>query len=408
MIADYIKFAINGIKHRKLRSWLTMIGIFIGIAAVVSLISLGNGMRDAINEQFEKMGADKIVILAGGEGGGPGLMGAMTSAVKLTKDDLEIVKNSANVKKAAGMIMKNTKVEFKRNAGYAQVIGLPVDETKNMLKDIHNIDIKKGVDLEAGDDRKVVIGYKIADDFFSKSVDLRNRIFIQGKKFEVIGILERIGNDMDDSIFIITIDAARDLFNEPVNLDYMLVETREGVEPVFVAEQIKKRLRREKNEKEGEESFQVQTSEQLLESVGTILDIVNGVLIAIAAISLFVGAVGIMNTMYTSVLERTRQIGIMKAIGARNSNILFIFLVEAGVYGLIGGLIGAGFGFGMAKSGEYIVRYGLQIELLKVRFDIVLIGAALLFSTLLGMISGALPARQASKLAPVDALRRNE
>lgn len=406
---DYIKFAVDSIKHRKLRSWLTMIGIFIGIAAVVSLISLGEGMETAIEEQFEKMGVDKIIILPGGEGGGPGLMGAFTSAIKLTKDDLKAIEKIMNIDLVAGMIMKNAKIEFKREVRYSpQILGMPVDETRKVIWDMQQMKIAKGRELKPGDERKVIIGYKLANDFFEKSVDLQNRILIHGKKFEVVGILERIGNDMDDSTILMTIDATRELFNEPESLNYIIAQTKPGADPSFVADQIKKRLRREKDEEEGEESFQVQTSEQLLEQVGAVLDIIKGVLIAIAAISLFVGAVGIMNTMYTSVFERTREIGIMKAIGARNEHIMLIFLIEASIYGLIGGILGSALGFGIAKFGEYLIRYGFFVELLKVKFSIVLIIGATIFSMILGIISGVLPARQASSLEPVEALRRNE
>ncbi len=406
---DYIQFAVNSIKQRKLRSWLTMIGIFIGIAAVVSLISLGEGMENAINKQFEMMGSDKIIILPGGHGGGFGIIGAMTSAVKITDDDLKVINDIMNIDVAAGMIMKNAKVGFKREVKYSpQVLGVPVDEARQVLMDMQQLKIAKGRDLNEGDARKVVIGYKLNKDFFESPVDLKNRIMVHGKKFEVVGVLERIGNDMDDSTIMLTIDSARELFNEPKNLDYIIAKIKPGVAPNFVAGQIKKRLRAEKDEKEGEESFSVSTSEQLLEQVGAVLSIVRGVLIAIAAISLFVGAVGIMNTMYTSVLERTNEIGIMKAIGARNEHVLFIFLFEAGIYGLIGGIIGTFIGFGIAKAGEYMVRYGLHIELLKVQLNIVLIIGALLFSTIIGMMSGALPAKQAASLAPAEALRRNE
>jgi len=136
-----------------------------------------------------------------------------------------------------------------------------------------------------------------------------------------------------------------------------------------------------------------------------VLDIVQAVLVGIAAISLLVGGIGIMNTMYTSVVERTKEIGIMKAIGARNEDILYIFLFEAGLLGLVGGLIGVIIGFGLSKGAEYIATISLGTNLLQASVDIWLVLGALLFSFVVGIASGVLPAYQASKLKPVDALR---
>ena len=147
----------------------------------------------------------------------------------------------------------------------------------------------------------------------------------------------------------------------------------------------------------------MQTSEELIKSVNTILGVVQAIFIGIAAISLLVGGIGIMNTMYTSVLERTHDIGIMKAIGARNSDILSIFLLESGLLGLAGGAIGVLLGVGLSKLVEY---FGSQsVGMLQASFSWHLIGGALAFSFIVGMISGALPARQASRMHPVEALR---
>jgi len=172
-----------------------------------------------------------------------------------------------------------------------------------------------------------------------------------------------------------------------------------------VAERIEKKMRKERDEEEGEESFAVSTSEQILETFGSILDVVSAILIGIAAISLLVGGIGIMNTMYTSVLERTKEIGTMKAIGARNKDILLIFLFESGLIGLIGGIIGLTIGMGISKAVEYAIVNFYSIALLKITFDPLLIIGVLAFSFIVGSFAGVLPAIQASRLKPVDALR---
>ena len=151
--------------------------------------------------------------------------------------------------------------------------------------------------------------------------------------------------------------------------------------------------------------FSILTPEELLSSFASILSIVTGFLLGVAAISLLVGAIGITNTMYTSVLERTKEIGVMKAVGAKNSDILTIFLIESGLLGLTGGVIGVLLGMGIGKVIEYIAVHQLQTNLLQVVFPVYLIAGCLIFAFLIGAISGTLPAYRASKIRPVVALR---
>ncbi len=185
----------------------------------------------------------------------------------------------------------------------------------------------------------------------------------------------------------------------------IIAKVQDGFDPEEVANEIIKRLRQSREEKEGQETFDVQTSEQILETFGNIFGIVQAVLVGIAAISLLVGGIGIMNTMYTSVLERTKEIGVMKAIGAKNSDILYIFLFESGSLGLVGGIIGVIFGAGLSKGVEYIAMNSLGTNLLQASLTPQLIFGALIFSFLIGTLSGILPAMNAAKLKPVDALR---
>jgi len=188
--------------------------------------------------------------------------------------------------------------------------------------------------------------------------------------------------------------------------DMIVVQIASGENLETVAENIKERLRKDRNEKEGNEDFSVQTPISALNSVNTILTIVNLIVAAIAGISLLVGGLGIANTMYTSVLERTREIGVMKAIGARNSDILLIFLFEAGLLGLVGGVIGAAMGVALSFGVAAIANAAMGSELFRVTFSLPLVLGAFTFSFLIGIISGVFPALQASKLNPVDALRK--
>jgi len=399
---DYFSLAFNNLKRRKLRSWLTMIGIFIGIAAVVALISLGQGLQGYLTETFEMMGSNKLIVTPG-----RGMGFGMGGADKLTSKDLDAIKKTKGVDIVTEMIYGSSLIKFKGEAKPTFVIGLPTDETANIFKEMQGFEPEQGRDLKEGDKDKVVIGFLVAKDegFFDNGVNLRDKLIIQGKDFRVVGVMEQIGNPADDSQVYIPLETAKEIFDKEDEIDMVYVQIKTGFEPDEVAENIEKKLRRVRNEKEGEETFSVQTFEQLLETFSNIFAVVQGVLVGIAAISLLVGGIGIMNTMYTSVLERTKEIGTMKAIGAKNSDILWIFLFESGLLGLVGGAIGILIGVGLAKGTEYLATTALGTPFLQASFPLYLIVGALAFSFLIGTASGILPAMQAAKLKPADALR---
>ena len=195
------------------------------------------------------------------------------------------------------------------------------------------------------------------------------------------------------------------MFSTGKNYGFIIAQVQSGEEPTIVAEEMKKELRKKHDLDAGEEDFSIETPENLMATFSTILDIVQIVLIGITAISLLVGGIGIMNTMYTSVLQRTKEIGLMKAVGARNSQILFLFLIESGLYGLVGGLLGVVAGVSLAKIAEKVLQQFLGPAFMAIEINWFLVLGALLFSFLIGILSGIAPARRASKLNPVDSLR---
>jgi len=405
MLKDYLVYILRNFSHRRLRGWLTVMGIFIGVAAVIALISVTQGMQSAVNEQFQKLGTNKIMVFAGSDSG-MSFMGTSFAAKKLTKDDLDVVKKSKGVDISTALIAKMGKITFRDQVKYAFVIGMPTDETAKVFKDMQSFDPEAGRELKEGDKYSVDVGYLFGEEkgFFDKPVSVGNKILIEDTEFKIVGIIKKIGNRQDDTQVYMDIDMAREIFNEKEEITYIYVQTKNGVKVSDVAEEIKKDLRKSRDEKKGEETFQVQTFEQILSQVNVILNIVSLVLITISVISLVVGGVGIMNSMYTSVLERTHEIGVMKAIGARNSHILAIFLIESGLYGLVGGIIGVSIGIGMAKTAEFIaVSQG--ISLFKASVTPTLIFGGLAFSFLIGCISGVAPARTAARMRPVEALR---
>ncbi len=401
MLKDYFKLAVSNVLHRKLRSWLTVIGILIGVAAIVSLISLGQGMKKGLDEQFEKLGTDSVTVM-------PKLAGSFSiSADPLSEKDLDIIKKTAGVKEVMAYAYRIAGVEYLNKKNYFFVISMQTDKSAHLFYDMTG-GIIEGRELREGDRYKVIIGYRLAytDEYFQKPIKVGDKIKIDEKEFSVIGVMAKIGNKQDDTQIYINLDTHRDLYKDGDILSGIIFTVSNPDKVEEIAETVKKKLRTYRNLKEGEENFDVQTTEQLKETYGNILDIVSWVLIGIAAISLLVGGVGIMNTMYTSILERTNEIGIMKSVGAKNSDILLIFLFESGLLGLVGGMMGVLIGIGLSKSVEFIAVNFAGFDMLKAYLGFELIIGALLFSFVIGMISGTLPAWRASKLKPVDALKQ--
>lgn len=399
---DYFKLGLRNITHRKLRSWLTMVGIFIGIAAVVGLMSLGEGMQNAIDGEFEKVGKNRIMVTPGGMFMGPG---SDFSAGKLTEKDLDAILKVKGVEHAIGAISTSVRVKFKGETKFATIISMPhTPEDVKFMKNIDYMVIEDGRYLTEQDTYKATIGKTLAEELFDDIIELKDTINIEGQDFGVVGINKKTGNPAHDNKVTILVSTARDLLKMEDGFSLISVETKKEESPAEVKERIAEKLRKLHHVKEDEEDFSVETAEQMVATFLTVVNMVQVVLSGIAAISLLVGGIGIMNTMYTSVIERTKQIGIMKAVGARNKDVMIIFMIEAGLLGTIGGVIGSLLGFAMGKGVEALaVQNGLSI--LKVRFSLELFLAAVLFSFAVGAISGVFPARRAARMKPVDALR---
>jgi putative ABC transport system permease protein len=400
---DHFLLAFSNLRRRKLRSWLTMIGIFIGIAAVVGLISLGQGLQNAISAQFEELGKDKIII----QSKSAMSMGTSSSSnLVLTTDDLKTIGNVKGVDKAIGILLRTSLIEFHDQSKVGITIGINSEDV-SIFSELQSFKLGKGRLLKEGDGFKVTIGYSNSIDgkIWEKGMEVGSTIKIAGKEFKVVGILEKTGDPTGDSAIYLSKDVLKEVLDTGNQEDEIVAKAQEGFVPSEVADTITEKLRRARGEKEDQETFTVQTSEQLLDTFNNIFNVVQGVLIGIAAISLIVGGIGIMNTMYTSVLERTKEIGTMKAIGAKNSDILQIFLFESGLLGLVGGAIGVCLGIGLGKSVEYIAGIALGTNLLQASISLPLIVGALTFSFLIGSLSGIFPAFQAARLKPADALR---
>lgn len=405
MIRDYFYLAYQSAKQRKLRSWLTMLGIFIGIAAVVALVSLSQGMQQAIAGQFVKLGSDKLIIQSAETGYGPP---GTDVTNPLTSSDKKTVEKVKGVDLAVGRLIRSAKLEFKDEVKYDYLVSMP-DGSSNLewelVVEANDYQLLQGRLLKKEDKFKAVIGQAFNEDYFEQPIQLRDKIKIEAQLFEVVGILKKSGNPFHDSSLILPESSIREILKIGDEYDLIAVKVTKGEALSSVEERIKKELRKNRGVEEGKEDFTVETPAKIMQTLSTILFIVQGVLIGIAAISLLVGGIGIMNTMYTAVLERTKEIGLMKATGAKNNQVLFLFLIESGALGLVGGLIGIALGLGISKLVELVAYQIYGSFLIKASFSPFLLVGALLFSFLVGAFSGVFPARQAAKLKPVEALR---
>ncbi len=405
MIIDYFKLAFNNLKKRGLRSWLTMLGIFIGIAAVVSLISLGNGLQTAITGQFSDLDPNKLVIQNAETGFGPP---GSTAVKKLTDEDLQIIKRVNGVDVAFGRLVRIATVEFNEIRTFNYVANIPENQEEiDVVYDALNVDLEAGRLLTRNDRGKVVLGNDFTDkETYEKQIKIGDSIIIQGVEFEVVGILKKGQSFTINSVIIMAEDDLKDILNIGDEIDLIIAQVEDQDNIDQVARDIERALRKDRNLDEGEEDFSVQTPQQSIQAINTILGIINLVVVGIAAISLLIGGVGITNTMYTSVLERTKEIGVMKAVGAKNSDILSIFLIESAFLGLAGGIIGAIIGLLMAFGVSAAVQSAFPGLSFGVTISPILIISSISFSFIIGSISGLLPAIQASKLKPVDAFRK--
>jgi len=404
MITDFFNFAVKNLRRKKLRSSLTILGIVISIAIIFILIGLSLGLDNAVKEQFRMLGTDKFFIMPKGQAGAPGSGGA----VELTTKDVNVIEKVSGVKIVSYIVAGNAKIEFDKQVRYYIVAGIPLDKADvfKVLFESSDIKAEQGRIFEKGDKGVVMLGSNYNHgNLFEKPVNAGSKIKINDKEFKVLAIISPIGNPSDDQNVYMSLSDFQELFNSGDRVDEIIVQIQEGQSIEDVASRVEIKLRKFRNVNEKTQDFSISTPEELLASFGTILNIITAFLVGVAAISLVVGAVGIMNTMYTSVLERTKEIGTMKAVGAKNSDILIIFLIESGLLGLIGGLIGILLGYGVGKLIEYIAVVYVKTNLLQVYFPIYITISILAFSFLIGAFSGILPAYQASRLKPAEALR---
>ena len=392
MLHDSFWLAVNSIRHRKLRSWLTVIGIVIGVAAIISLLTLSRSLESTIGEQFEQFGANRILISA------KGFQGPGTASQGLTTDDVKTIEKISGLAYVLPALFRSAEIVYRQETGFTLISALPAEQFAAFYEDT-GVDLAAGRMVKDGEKYVALIGSRVAAEMFSKEIGVGSKITITKKEFRIIGVVEEIGNAQDDNQIAIPLEAAREIFQEPERVDTIIAQVKSNADIPALQEKIERELKRQRDNT----NFQVLTARQILEQINQVLGVLQVVLVGIAAISLLVGAIGIMNSLYTSVLERTKDIGIMKAIGARNQDILEIFLMESGLIGLVGGVLGTALGTGIALAIGPLSKHAGFLLIINIEVSVLLFGLA--FAFILGGLSGILPAWQASKLKPVEALR---
>ncbi len=401
-------FVIQNLRRRKLRSWLTVIGIIVGVLAIVSLMSLSQGLKDSITNEFDKLGAQKITITSK-----LNALGAETNK-GLTTDDIREIKKLGDIQDVIGKINSGLLIKYNGESKFLTVTGYDTTQMIEIFKQ-DNVELLKGRLPASQKAREIIVGYGFysvdktsgvsssplgfESSSFKKKIDVGSEVEINNENYRVVGILKDTGNAQTNRNCYMPIETLRKITGaSETSVDSIFAIVKDGRDVEIVGDKIKDRLEKFR----GELDFDISTPAKASKDREDMLNIVSIVVIGIASISLLVGGIGIMNSMYTSVLERRKEIGVLKAIGARRQDILNIFLLESGLIGLIGGLLGTIVGFLLAYGVNFVGNQLGTPLAIAFNFNIVLI--ALGFSFFLGLLSGFLPAYRASRQEAVEAL----
>ena len=393
-----LQIILRSFLFRKRRTFLTVLGIVIGSTLILTLVLLGDGMERALASQLQAFGGDLLFVVPG-KSDDP-LGGLLGGGGELKDEDLRRIREVRGVELALGFHVKNFRVEYGGEEKVVNVSGSPWFETRAVFEKSQGFEIETG-DWPTRDEQDLlVLGTLVANDRFSRTIQVGEEMIVSGRRFTVAGILKPVGAPDDDARIYMSTDRFRALTGERGGAMMGIAKVEPGLDVRRVAEDVKFELERRR----GSGDFTVFTSDNALEIVGGVLGVVKLVLGAFAAVALIVGGVGIMNTMFTSVLERTREVGIMKALGATDRSILYLFLSEAGLLGAIGGALGILISYGFAKAIEFAAA-SRDLDLLQIDFDPVVVLGTLVFTFIIGSVFGAIPAVRASRLHPTEALR---
>lgn len=399
-VAESVRVSYEALFSNKLRSALTTLGVIIGVLAVILLVSIGEGARLYISQELEGLGTNILIVTQGKTetSGGSMMMATTGTTHKLTYDDAKAIKRrSWSVEEAAPVVLGTSRAKFANRSRDTTVIGVTpeFEDVRNMHVEIGSFVRQTDVDASR---RVVVLGRVVKNELFGDSNALGGLVTLGESRYRVVGVMAEkgvtLGVDMDDVVFV-PLTAAQELFDTD-RLFEILFKVDNGQNLDVARAQIRKLLMKRHDNKE---DFTITDQAAMLSAMQRILNIMTAVLAGIAGISLVVGGIGIMNIMLVSVWERTREIGIRKAVGATGADILMQFLIESVTLSLVGGLTGIGLAVGIALLLPTFTPLPTSISAWS-------IALAFFFSGAVGVFFGVWPAVKASRLDPIEALRR--
>ncbi len=393
---DFLRLALSSLVAHRLRSFLTLLGISVGIAAVILLTSIAEGLHQFVLKEFTQFGTNIVEITPGREAVHGGPPGIPSTARDLTLEDARALERVPHVTGVTPIVYGNSEVQAGTRVRRTTVYGVGPD-----MHRMFSLEVRTGQFLPADDPSSprafAVVGAKLRGELFGHDNPLGQRITIGGERYRVIGVMEEkgqfLGVDLDDTVYIPAARALalyrRDGLME-INLTY-----REGIPAARVVAEARRVL----VARHGQDDVTIRTQEDMLAALSNILGILTAAVGALGGISLLVGGVGIATIMTIAVSERTNEIGLFVALGARRRTVLGLFLGEAVVLAALGGLLGLAAGIGIAQL------VGLLAPALPVSTPWHFVVAAELTAILIGLVAGVLPARKAARLDPVEALR---
>jgi putative ABC transport system permease protein len=404
-----LKIALTGLTTNRSRSFLTILGIVIGITSIILVVSLGAGAQDLILGQVQGLGTNTIAVIPGREPTGPSDTAQLFSN-SLKIKDVVALSNKANVphlKTIMPTVIGADTSSYESNAYQTNIFG-----ATELMASIFDMKLKNGVFFTQDDVLSrtdvVVIGSKVSENLFEGSNPVGQKIKIKNRNFRVVGELEPTGGGSlfnFDSMAIMPYSTAQDYLLGIKYFQRIIMQSETDALVAITADDVRQTLRESHNLGDNEkDDFTVQTQQDLADRLSTITGALTWFLVAVASIALFVGGVGIMNIMLVAVTERTREIGLRKALGATDGDILWQFLIEAVMLTALGGVVGIILGAVLAFVISLILSKGLNVDW---TFTFPWGGAALGFfvSAAIGLIFGGYPASKASKKSPIEALR---
>ena len=402
MFNESIKMAIDGMISNKLRTLLTLLGIIIGVGAVIAMVSLGFGVKEQIKDNISRLGSNLLIVQSGGRTA-TGARIKAGSGARLTHDDAKAIeKNIDGIKYVAPIVSKGYQLVVGNQNWTSNVQG----STPNLI-DIRDYTVEEGRNINDrdmdGKDRVCVIGKTIVDNLFPEGDPVGKSIRINKAPFKVVGVLgakgqSSNGQDQDDIVLVPLTTAMNRMMGITYVNNITIQAQNENVIDNVQAE-VENLLRiRHRIKNADDDDFSVRNLAALMDTMMSTANTITMLLGCIAAISLLVGGIGIMNIMLVSVTERTREIGIRKALGATYNNILLQFLIESAVIGIIGGFLGVVLGIGASYAISTFAQW-------KTVISIPIIIISVVFSVGIGVFFGIYPARKAALLDPIEALR---